>query len=584
MKFKKFISLVTAVALGLTASAFTSLSSSATDDAPLYKVECEDGAELSSELQVATKIYNDEYPGYSGDGFVWMQGGGTLTFNVTVPETGMYEVSTRFLQYLSEDGRMQKLFINGSNKGEFLLPYGKTWGDYKFGVYKLNEGENEIQIVAGWGYACFDTFTVDYANLDPLDVEPVLADKDATQETQSLMNYLCDMYGEKIISGQQEIYGGGNDGDMDKEFNWLKDLTGEYPAIRGFDYMNYNPLYGWEDGTTDRIIDWVNNENGIATVCWHIHVPNDFANYTLGETIDWTKATYKPDQTDFDTSNAIVEGTKEYDYVQLAIEDLATELLKLQDAGVPVIFRPYHEAEGNGPNGGAWFWWGSGGAEVYKQLWENLYTELTEKYGLHNLIWEFNSYTYSTSPEWYPGDDLVDIVAYDKYNTVYNRTDGLSGVPNEDAISSIFYNLVELTDGKKLVAMSENDTIPDIDNMTIEEAWWLYFCPWYGDYLMSEQNNYKDTLIKIYQSDYVITLDELPADLKTYKSSGDDKEYEIGDVNLDGEISIADLIKLKKHILGAETLSSKAAQYSDLNSDNTINAFDSSLLKKKIFQ
>ena len=104
----------------------------------------------------------------------------------------------------------------------------------------------------------------------------------------------------------------------------------------------------------------------------------------------------------------------------------------------------------------------------------------------------------------------MDIVGYDKYNTVYNRYDGLSGVPNEDAISSIFYQLVDLTDGKKMVAMSENDTIPSLENLTIEKAGWLYFCPWYGEYLMSEKNNYKDTLIELYQSDYVLTLDELP--------------------------------------------------------------------------
>jgi len=52
--------------------------------------------------------------------------------------------------------------------------------------------------------------------------------------------------------------------------------------------MNYNPLYGWEDGTTARIIDWVKNRGGIATACWHINIPRDFASYKLGEPVDWT--------------------------------------------------------------------------------------------------------------------------------------------------------------------------------------------------------------------------------------------------------------------------------------------------------
>jgi len=480
----------------------------------LYFSECED-AKLSSDLQIATSIYGQSKPGYSGDGFVWMQSSGTITITVEVPETGMYAISTRYMQELSSDGRLQYLYVNGKSTGSYMLPYTTEWADFSFGLHKLTKGTNTIEIKSGWGYAYFDTVTVDYGNLPDLTVAPVLSDSQATEETKILMNYLTEVYGNHILSGQQEIYGSGNDGNYELEFDWIKDLTGKYPAIRGFDFMNYNPLYGWDDGTTNRAIEWVNDRNGIATACWHINVPRDFSSYQLGDAVDWKEATYKPNETDFDTSNAIIPGTKEYKYVQLIIKDLAEQLLILQENNVPVIFRPFHEAEGNGgANGeGGWFWWASGGAEVYKSLWKLLYTELTETYGIHNLIWTYNSYTYSTSPLWYPGDDYVDIVGYDKYNTVYNRYDGLSGCPNEDAISSTFYQLVQLTNGNKMVAMTENDTIPNVSNLVDEKAGWLYFCPWYGEHLLSEAFNYKDTLVELYQSDYVITLDELP-DLK----------------------------------------------------------------------
>ncbi|WP_059049020.1 glycosyl hydrolase [Paenibacillus senegalimassiliensis] len=484
------------------------------DTLPLFTIEGED-AQLTSDLQVATEIYGQPKPGYSGSGFVWMQNSGTITFNVTVPETGMYAISTRYMQELSADGRLQYLAVNGVTKGSYMLPYTTEWSNYEFGFHKLTQGSNTIELKAGWGFAYFDTFTVDFADLDPLEVQPILTDAQATPETQILMNYLTEVYGHHIISGQQEIYGSGNDGNYELEFDWIYDLTGKYPAIRGFDFMNYNPLYGWEDGTTDRMIDWVNNRGGIATASWHINVPRNFTTYQLGDFVDWKEATYKPTETNFNTANAVVPGTKEYQYVMTTIEDLAQQLQILQDNDVPVIFRPYHEAEGNGGlNGeGAWFWWASAGAEVYKQLWDLLYTELTETYDLHNLIWTYNSYVYSTSPAWYPGDDQVDLVGYDKYNTIYNRHDGLSGVPNEDAITSIFYQLVDLTDGKKMVAMTENDTVPSLQNLTEEKSGWLYFCPWYGEHLMSSAFNYPATLTTLYQSDYVITLDELP-DLK----------------------------------------------------------------------
>jgi mannan endo-1,4-beta-mannosidase len=508
--FKKASAVMLAVTLVFGVFGFIS-SPSAHADNPLFKLEAED-AQLTPDLKITTDIYGEPKPGYTGTGFVWMQSSGTITFDVTVPETGMYTISTSFMQELSNEGRLQYLNINGKSKGSYMLPYTTSWTNFNFGYHKLNKGVNTIQVKAGWGFAYFDSFTVDIANLDPLNVEPILSDPQATPATQRLMDYLTEVYGKNMLSGQQEIYGSGNDGNYELEFDWIYNLSGKYPAIRGFDLMNYNPLYGWDDGTTERMIDWVKNRGGIATASWHINVPRNFTTYKLGDFVDWKEATYKPTETNFNTKNAVIPGTKEYQYVQMTISDLAEQLQILQENNVPVIFRPYHEAEGNGGlNGeGAWFWWASGGAEVYKDLWNMLYTELTETYGLHNLIWTYNSYVYSTSPAWYPGDDKVDIVGFDKYNTIYNRDDGLSGVPNEDAISSIFYQLVDLTKGTKMVAMTENDTVPSLQNLLDEKAAWLYFCPWYGEFLMDEAYNFKATLKELYQSDYVITLDELP--------------------------------------------------------------------------
>lgn len=84
-------------------------------DTPLFTIESED-AQLTPDLQVVTSIYGQPKPGFSGAGFVWMQNSGTLTFTVTVPETGMYAISTRYMQELSADGRSQNLIVNGVTK------------------------------------------------------------------------------------------------------------------------------------------------------------------------------------------------------------------------------------------------------------------------------------------------------------------------------------------------------------------------------------------------------------------------------------------------------------------------------------
>ena len=448
---------------------------------------------------------------YSGEGFVYLVGK-TLTINVTVPEDGMYEFSARVAQIVSPSGRQQTISINKIDF-KYSVPYTEEWIDFDFGMHKLVKGDNVIRFKPQNGYAAYDKFTVKKAEFpDITTVSSALSDPKATPEAKKVQEFLASVYGKKIVSGQQEIYGGGNNGDYELEFKYIYDLTGKYPAIRGFDLMNYNPLYGWDDQTTERIIDWVNNRGGIATASWHLNVPKEFEKYTLGQNLPWTECTYGVD-TDFKTENAFVEGTKENDYWNSAINLLAFQLKRLQDANVPLIFRPLHEAEGNAntDGSGAWFWWGKAGAQIYVQLWRYLYKKLTQEFGLHNLIWEQNLYAWNAdSVKWYGGDNCVDIVGYDKYNVVYNRHDGKTSGPNLDAETPIFYALVKSINNKKMIAMAENDSIPGVNNLITEKAGWLYFCPWYGEHLMDEGNNSKEDLKEIYTNEYCITLEDLP--------------------------------------------------------------------------
>lgn len=596
---RKFTALAVSsvMAVGMASSLPISYLAQAEEDDVILQVECEDleGATLW------TSIYEKQFPGYSGEGFVYLTNE-TITVDVEVPEEGMYEFSTRCVQVLDESGREQTLSVNGT---EFMykMPYLDTWTDFSFGIHRLKKGTNTIQLLPKYGYGAYDTLTIKKAALPELNVQPTLSDADATKETQSLMNYLCDMYGEHMLSGQQEIYGGGHTPDApggysgedlqgyETEFEWIKKQFGDYPAIRGFDMMNYNPLYGWDDGTTERMIEWGTERNGIPTVCWHINVPKNFADYTLGDAVDWTECTYEPNKTDFDTTQAVIEGTKENEYFKLAIADLAEQLLRVQEAGVPIIFRPLHEAEGNSniDGSGSWFWWGKGGAEVYKQLWQLLYMTLTEEYGVHNLIWEYNSYDYSTSPSWYPGDEWVDIVGYDKYNCIYNRHDGKpsgSG-PNEDAISSTFYTLVDLTNGKKLVSMPENDTVPSLDNIMVEQAYWLYFCIWYDNgsdnFLSGADKNDPETLKEMYQSDFCITLSELP-DWKNYKSTDPTEPTDpstppviLGDMDSNGMLNVVDAVLMRRYLLTSVTSPYDVVLYEeawDWNEDGKFSLLD----------
>lgn len=547
-------------------------------------VEAEE-CKLGNGAAIATNVYGTEYPGYSGDGFVWVTNAGTMTLEVTVPKSAMYELSTRCWMYLGEpdETRLQAITVNGVSHSNFFIPNKGKWMDYSFGFYYLEAGTAKIEIgtSGSWGYILYDKIKFDYADMPEHNIDATPCDKNATAETRSLMSYLTSVYGESVISGQQEIYGSGNDGDMELEFNYIYDKTGKYPAIRGFDFMNYNPLYGWEDGTTERVIEWVKQRGGIATASWHINVPSDFTSYKLGDQLDWTNCTYKPTAS-FNTAKCLDKTSKEHAYLMLAIEDLAEQLLILQDEKIPVLFRPFHEAEGynNTDGSGAWFWWGSGGADVYKQLWKLLYKTLTEEYGLHNLIWEVNLYTYANSNQWYPGDEYVDIVAYDKY-------EGSPSTWGTSAATSLFLTLVEATNDTKMVALTENDVIPDIKNIVNEGAWWLYFCPWYGEFITSPRYNDPALLKTIYNSQYVITLDELPENIYGFvptvtPTPTPPASVIYGDLNGDGSVNSTDYAILKRYILGSIEKLDVPEQAADLNEDGSVNSTDYALLKRYI--
>ncbi|MGN0606507.1 MAG: glycosyl hydrolase [Oscillospiraceae bacterium] len=511
------------------ATAITALSAMPETDATIsadsVKYEFEDGKIEGTSTTVQT-----EEIGYSGTGYVYLKDAGDIiSVEVDVPETGMYEIAiSYYLPASIGDSKIQNILINDVNQGQAGFTSNDTFTETVIGTYKLNKGTNTVALQSSWGWTMFDYVTVKSAELPELIGNKTLTDAKATDSAKRLMSYLGDVYGKHIISGQQEIYQYGPH-DFEYEFNYIKENTGELPAIRGFDYGNFTcPAFGSDDGSTDRIIDWVNNKGGIATSSWHLNVPTVMENYNIGDKIDWSQTTYS-EKTDFSPSKAATPGTKENEYYMQALTTLAAEFKKLEAENIPVIWRPLHEAEGGGGETGSWFWWGREGSKAYKDLWIYTYKTLTEDFDCHNLIWEWNSYTYATSTDWYPGDEYVDIIGYDKYNC----TDWSSGSPvlnhNDSAISGTFYSLVKQYDGKKMIAMSENDSIPTLANILDEKAGWLYFCPWYDggsdstNFLSNPVFNKVEDLKEMYQSEYCITLDELP-DLKTYPLDGSGEE------------------------------------------------------------
>ncbi len=419
-----------------------------------------------------------------------------VTINANVPD-GLYSLR---VGYRSQYGYKGYGFqVNGEKGDGAFNTSGTSFTFDKAGIFNLTGATKSLQITKGWGYYDLDYLELEPAAITPtLPVAPTLVDPQASPRTQFLMNYLTSIYGTKTLAGQQGNVG--NNGAFPSSA-YLSKSGNVVPAIRGSDFIEYSPsriAHGSNpNNESERVINWAKQTGGIVTMMWHWNAPTDLIN-TPGK--EWWRGFYT-DATNFDLSAAInAPGSPKYNLLVSDIDAIGVQLEKFQTAGIPVIWRPLHEAQGN-PGSPGWFWWGAKGPEPFKQLWRLMYDRLTNVHGLHNLIWEYTSNPGGDDFEqWYPGDDVVDIIGEDIYT---DRTSSMSGMWND---------LLDVYNGKKMVALSETGNPPDPAVFDERGVHWAYFSPWQVDGSpYGVTTNYTAAQLQaILNHDDVITLGELP--------------------------------------------------------------------------
>ncbi len=191
---------------------------------------------------------------------------------------------------------------------------------------------------------------------------------------------------------------------------------------------------------------------------------------------------------DFSVDNAVTEGTWENDFIKSDLEKIAPYLLQLQSAGIPVLWRPLHEAAGK------WFWWGAGTADSYKKLWILMYDTFKSK-GINNLIWVWTSE--GSDAAWYPGDDYVDIIGTDMY--------GQNGTAVTADEAAARFNALAYRYPTKMITLSECGTVAEIPAQWDADAKWGWFMPWYDNDDAETLHATDDWWKAAMNSEYVIT-------------------------------------------------------------------------------
>ena len=334
-------------------------------------------------------------------------------------------------------------------------------------------------LCAGLLFGCDDKNTEQTASSSaaaessaPAPAAPALAliDTQATAETQALYRNLAKLRSTHVLFGHEDSLAYGVNWEGDEDRSDIRDVTGANPA-----------LYGWELGGLElgqeanldkvnfaKMQQWIKagySRGGVITISWHMYSPVSGGN-------SWDKTP---------TVHELIPGGAKHEVLKQYLDSFVTfnaGLVVTDAAGkqtqIPVIFRPWHEHNGD------WFWWGKGNASEadYIALWQFTVKYLRDEKGLRNLIYAYSpdrsridlatfdeGYFYG-----YPGDEYVDIIGLDNYWDVGHASNTASAEEQKAALTTSLKHIAQIARAKnKIAALTETgNNLLKIDNFWTE--------------------------------------------------------------------------------------------------------------------
>lgn len=239
-----------------------------------------------------------------------------------------------------------------------------------------------------------------------------MVDTEAGVSTRNLYRNLHKYSGQGLMFGHQAT--------LDYGYTWhseslpdgtfrsdVNDVSGSFPAVYGWD-VNYVANPTLDDSTRAKRVAiqlardrGTFERGGILTYEWHMYNPA-----TQRSFYDTTSVVHR-----------IIPGGDLHEVLKQNLDMAADYFREL--APVPVIFRPWHEHNGD------WFWWckGSTSEEDFIALWRFTVEYLRDEHELDNLIYAYSPDRsrididdFEAGYLWgYPGDEYVDVIGLDNY-------------------------------------------------------------------------------------------------------------------------------------------------------------------------
>ncbi|WP_187355304.1 glycosyl hydrolase [Paenibacillus tengchongensis] len=344
--------------------------------------------------------------------------------------------------------------VSASGWSTLTVPYvaGQTAYSYKLeGLVPETAYELELRAVSeGTAISAPAAATAATGTMEP--VNP-----NASAAAAALLDRLYATVGHAVYTGQHNYYEAPGEW-----YDTAAELTGYYPSLWGSDFAYYigGDMAALRQGMIDEAIAQ-GQAGAMVTLTYHQIRPSDPA------TSGWESVT--GDVTPAQMADIVTPGTALYAAWLAQVDEVAGYLAQLRDAGIPVLWRPYHEMNAE------FFWWGAR-PELFRQLWHNMYDRFTNEHGLNNLLWVWSpnaesSWAYDSQP-YYPGHDEVDVLAMDIYNNDFRDS---------------YYNKLNKLSGGRVIAVGENGELPDMEMLREKQPRYAYFMTW-SNYLTDKNS------------------------------------------------------------------------------------------------
>ncbi|MBZ4037568.1 glycoside hydrolase family 26 protein [Flavobacterium sp. 17A] len=283
-------------------------------------------------------------------------------------------------------------------------------------------------------------------------------DKNATKETKNLYKNLKTISKKHILFGHQHALEYGHGWSNEPNRSDVKSVTGSHPAVIGIDFSDFSgrskeQIENTKETLRKNVIATY-ERGGITTVSWHFNNPASEGGFYWKDGISTASMTLiKPGGSHHE----------QYKEILKTIADFAHSVKAKDGKLSPMIFRPFHEFDGD------WFWWGKAqtSREDFIAVWQFTVSYLKDILGVHNFIYAFSpDNRFNSAEEYlerYPGDEYVDMLGMDDYGD-FGR-DGKYDVETGLKKLKIFSDLA--IQKEKLAAFTETglESIPN-------EKWW----------------------------------------------------------------------------------------------------------------